>query len=188
MALIQKWRKYWHITRASEIARRYFVMNSFDGVLTNVGLVTGMFVGGVTNPHIITIASVSTGIAIGLSGFWGAFLSESAERKHKLHRMERSLMRKLEDTEIERAGEFASKIVSLVDGLSPLLATIIVISPFFFAPIQQAYYYFYAVSAVFLFLLGLFLGKISGEDKLVYGAKMLLAGVIAAGASLLLLR
>ena len=187
MKIIEKWRKYWRIARADEIVRRYFTLNSFDGVLTTIGLLAGMFVAGVTDGKVITTAAVSTGIAIGLSGFWGAFLSETAERKKKLRELEKSLMRKLENTEISRASVFASRIIAIVDGASPLLASLVVVSPFFFTPVSQAYYYSFALSGAALLALGAFLGSVSGEDKTSYALKMLLAGVLAAGVSFLLL-
>ena len=40
-------RRYHEIAHVGEIARRYFAMNAFDGVLTTVGVLTGAFFGGV---------------------------------------------------------------------------------------------------------------------------------------------
>ncbi|NUN11562.1 VIT1/CCC1 transporter family protein [Candidatus Micrarchaeota archaeon] len=185
--MIDKWRKYWRITRADEIARRYFINNSFDGVLTTIGLLMGMFLAGVANTQIIITTSLSTGIAIGLSGFWGAFLTEVAERKKKLMELEKSLMRNLKDTEIERASSFASKIVALVDGLSPLLSTIIVILPFFFISTIDAYYLAFTIAGLMLVGLGIFLGRVSKENQILLGLKMLAAGILAIGISYLLL-
>ncbi|MFH1780094.1 MAG: VIT1/CCC1 transporter family protein [Candidatus Micrarchaeota archaeon] len=182
-----KWRKYWRITKAGEIARRAFSTNSFDGLLTTIGVLTGLLAAGVTDARIITSTCIATAIAIGLSGFSGSFITEAAERKKKLIELERAMMRKLSNTEIERASEFATIIIAIIDGASPLIASLIIVTPFFLLPATTAYYYSFIIAGIALIALGLFLGKISKENKLLTGFKMLLAGILAAGISFILL-
>src|SRR3989344_2464096 len=130
-------REYDYLKKAgvTRLARRYFVMNSFDGVLTTVGLLSGAYVGGIKDSALILTIGISAGI----------------------------------------------------DGLSPFAATLVVLSPFSFYPAPQAYPIASFIAGACLFMLGSFLGSISKENALVYGFKMLLAGVAAAAASFLLL-
>jgi len=188
----QLFKKNIHYLRSSGVtalARRYFVMNSFDGALTTIGLLMGAFVGGLREPHSVLAVSVSTAIAIGLSGAWGAFLTEKAERKRELKEWEHLLLRKLDKTDLASAQRFAAYYVAAIDGLSPLLTSLIIISPFALlnASAESLYVYSFALGAVVLFSLGLFLGHLSKENKLAFGVKMLLAGVAASAISFLLL-
>jgi len=90
---IEKWRKYSKLSNLGIIARRKFFNNAFDGALTVSGIVSGSFIFFLSNPGqnmsstIIIITGFSTALAIGISGLWGAFLSEEAERKKKLMRI-----------------------------------------------------------------------------------------------------
>ena len=70
---IEKAKVYLHVTKASGIARRYFVLNGFDGAMTVFGIVLGSWVSGVTDSSIIILAGLMTSLAMGLSGFFGAF-------------------------------------------------------------------------------------------------------------------
>ena len=88
--IIPKWRKYSNLSNLGIIVRRKFFNNCFDGALTCAGIISGSFIIFLSNPTqnlsstIIIITGFSTALAIGISGLWGAFLSEEAERKKKL--------------------------------------------------------------------------------------------------------
>ena len=88
--LIKKWRKYSELSNLGIIVRRKFFNNCFDGALTCAGIISGSFIIFLSSPiqllssTIIIITGFSTALAIGISGLWGAFLSEEAERKKKM--------------------------------------------------------------------------------------------------------
>ena len=71
----------------------------------------------------------------------------------------------------------------LVDGLSPLVSSLIVLFPFFFAPFTSDILVCYALSLVValigLFGLGMFLGQISGRSLIGYGLRTVVAGIVA---------
>ena len=58
--------------------------NSFDGVLTMVGMVMGNLVAGTRDPTTVFITGLSTAFAIGVSGVWGSYLIEAAEQRHAI--------------------------------------------------------------------------------------------------------
>jgi VIT1/CCC1 family predicted Fe2+/Mn2+ transporter len=94
---IIKWRTYSKMSDLGIIARRKFFNNCFDGALTCAGIVSGAFVlflfgGGSNTPNTIVILGFSTALAIGISGLWGAFLSEEAERKKKILDLKREMV------------------------------------------------------------------------------------------------
>ncbi len=102
-SLIEKWRKYSDLSNLGIIVRRKFFNNAFDGALTCAGIVSGNFIYWWSNPDlssaIIIITGLSTALAIGISGLWGAFLSEEAERKKKLADMKKEMVITQEEDE-----------------------------------------------------------------------------------------
>lgn len=95
--LIEKWREYSELSNLGIIARRKFFNNAFDGALTCAGIVSGSFIIFLSDTTqslssaIIIITGLSTALAIGISGLWGAFLSEEAERKKKLRDLKKEM-------------------------------------------------------------------------------------------------
>jgi predicted membrane protein (TIGR00267 family) len=187
---IEIWREYIRISKAGQIARRAFANNSFDGVLTMIGVVMGSFVVGVENATVVLVTGLSTALAIGISGGWGAYLTESAERRHEIGELERFTLTDLQDTKIGRASRTAVVLVAAVDGLSPFLSALLVVVPFFFASLLPsvacAYYASIAMALLSLFGLGIYLGRISKENLLISGVKTTVAGVVCMTLSYLL--
>ena len=183
-------REYDKLVHISEIARRYFAMNAFDGVLTIIGVLMGNLTAGVDNPQIVVSTGLATCVAMGVSGFWGAYLTEAAERKRDLDELCRHTLTDLNNTRIGRASRAAAVTVSIVDGLSPFLAALIVLTPFFIVgllpSITWAYYAALGMALLTLFGLGLFLGRISRDSWILYGAKTVVAGAASILIALLL--
>ena len=183
-------REYDKLANISEIARRYFAMNAFDGVLTIIGVLMGNFVAGVDNASIVVSTGLATCVAMGISGLWGAYLTEGAERQRDLVELSRYTLSDLSNTRIGKASRAAVITVAVVDGISPFLAALIVLTPFFFAgnfdTITWAYYTSLGLALFTLFALGLFLGSVSKGNMIIYGIKTILAGVISIVISFLL--
>jgi predicted membrane protein (TIGR00267 family) len=183
-------REYERITGFWKIARRALANNSFDGVLTMVGVLTGNYLGGIRNAATVIRIGIATSVSIAVSGLWGAYLAESAERGRELAELERISLTDLSDTKISRAGRVAVVVVSLVDGLSPLISSLIVLLPFFLAPLLGDILISYALSLVVglisLFGLGMFLGHISQRSLVGYGLRTVVAGIVAVVISFLL--
>jgi predicted membrane protein (TIGR00267 family) len=181
--LIEKANEYNEIAGIAEIARRSFGNNTFDGILTMIGVLMGSFSSGITNPRVVIITGLSTSIAIMISGAWGAYLTESAERTNYLNELGRSTLTNLNGSRIGRASRFAAIAVSVVDGLSPFLGAIVVLLPFFFSrwfpDIRTTYLAALGTSLVALFALGIWFGKVAKENLIIYGIKTLLAGVFS---------
>ncbi|GAH17930.1 unnamed protein product, partial [marine sediment metagenome] len=102
-SLTKRWRKYSDLSNLGIIARRKFFNNAFDGALTIAGIVSGSFIIFWSNKslssNIIIITGFSTALAIGISGLWGAFLSEEAERKKKFDDLKKEMVIIEEDDE-----------------------------------------------------------------------------------------
>ncbi|MEM2995702.1 MAG: hypothetical protein QXI91_06815 [Candidatus Bathyarchaeia archaeon] len=182
--LLEKVRVYLHITKASGIARRYFVMNGFDGAMTAFGIVLGSWIAGVSKPQIIVLACLGASLAMGFSGFFGAFMAEKAERERHLKEMEEQTKNHVDPIHY-KAARFVTFYVAFIDGLSPALTALISQMPFILAltglmTTENAYMVSLGLSLSTLFLLGLYLGKVAKENGWIYGAAMLTVGAFTA--------
>jgi len=176
-------REYDDIASIAEIARRYFAMNAFDGVLTIIGVLMGSYAAHVRDATIVIVTGFSTCIAMGVSGLWGAYLTESAERKRDLNDLENHTLTDLSDTKIGHASRVAVIVVAVVNSLSPFLAALVVLLPFFFSAllpdIVLSYYVSLGIALAVLFALGVFLGSVSKESLVISGLKMIGAGLVS---------
>ena len=181
---------YNKIIGISEIARRYFAMNAFDGVLTTIGVLAGNYLAGVRDLSIPIRTGIATSIAMGISGLWGAYLTETAERQRELSELEKVSLIDQSNTSIGRASRFAVIVVSIVDGLAPALASMIVLTPLFLGTVIDNPVLSYALAGgtalLCLFGLGMFLGKVSDKNLIGFGIKTLLAGLVAIAINFLL--
>lgn len=173
------------------IARRYFVKNGFDGSMTMLGIIAGSWIVGVEEPRIILTTGLGACLAMGISGLFGAYMTERAERKRYLKSLETAMITDLSDSILNEASSFVSIYAAVVDGASPILTAIFSLLPFFLTLtgiilIWNAYIISFILTLAALFSLGLYLGRIAKENILLYGLQTLVAGVITVTIALLL--
>jgi predicted membrane protein (TIGR00267 family) len=212
---IHQWKEYSEMSDLGIIARRKFFNNAFDGALTCAGIVSGIFIifleGSLTfDTQDVLITGFATALAIGISGLWGAFLSEEAERKKKVIDMKKDMAdvedeselaklkyikktykngeKKKAKTILEKAEKFATIVASLVDGGAPVLGSSLPLIPFFFGVTLTLLHFIfsYVILAGLLVYLGIFLGQISGGGRLRYALHLITAGVVTLIVSILL--
>jgi predicted membrane protein (TIGR00267 family) len=187
---LQEYSECRRIAGIGQIGRRHLAMNAFDGILTMIGVLMGSYIAGISDPFIVLYTGLATSVAMGISGFWGAYMTESAERKHELAELEQAMLRNLSQTKKARAGRFAVVAVSIIDGLSPLVAGFIVVSPFLLPvdllSMHFSYYVSLGIAMAMLFALGVFLAKVARENIVRSGVRMLFAGLACVGLSFLL--
>ncbi len=193
MKAIKQVGKFFHLTRSHGIARRYFVVNGFDGALAMLGLAMGFFVaGGEASVDVALTACTGTAVALGVSGLSSAYISETAERQAALRSLEEAMVaRSLEDSSHGKAARVVPFFVAAVNGAAPFVTALVIMSPLWLAragvplgvsPFAAAA----AVATALLFLYGIYLGTISGDFWLWSGIRTLLIAVFTAGIILLL--
>ncbi len=174
-----------HITRSHLIARRYFVVNGFDGALTMVGLLVGFAVSETTDLAVILNVCLGAAIALGVSGVSSAYISEAAEKRSELRALERAMLADLRDSAYGRGSRLLPLVIALVNGSAPLVMSLAIIAPVWAAhaglalplgPLHAAL----AVALVLVFLLGVYLGRISGTFWLWAGLRTLLIAALTA--------
>jgi predicted membrane protein (TIGR00267 family) len=181
--LIPKLQQLITISRSLNIFRRYFVVNGFDGALTTLGLLIGFYITGESNLKIVVTACLSAAIALAMSGFSSAYVSEAAERKRELQQLQDAMVADLSKSTHAKASRWIPLMIASVNGLSPFLMSLIIIVPVGLASLGitlvfDPYLLSIGLAFVLIFLLGVFLGKVSGTFWLLSGAQTLLIALI----------
>jgi predicted membrane protein (TIGR00267 family) len=174
------------ITRSRSLARRYFVVNGFDGALTMLGIIMGFYVSDRANLSIIINSCFGAAIALGMSGLSSAYISESAEQKKELQELEQAMLKKLDGTAYGQATRLLPFLIAAVNGLSPLVISLIIILPIWVAtlPLElpfDALEFALLLALSILFLLGVFLGSTSGTNWLWAGLRTLFIATVTLG-------
>ena len=193
MKSIERVRRLFILTRSHEIARRYFVVNGFDGALAMLGLVMGFYVtAGEASVEVALTACMGAAVALGISGLSSAYISEAAERRRDLQSLEEAMVTEsLEESSHGKAARLVPFFVALVNGLAPFGTAVIIMSPLWMAragfplpisPFATAA----AVATALLFLYGIYLGTISGTFWLWSGIRTLIIAIVTGGLILLL--
>jgi predicted membrane protein (TIGR00267 family) len=164
-----------------------FITNSFDGLLSSLGVILGSYLSGATNPSTYVGGVVGASFTMGFfSGVVATYLSERAERMRELKQTERIMLHTLRGSIYERAARLVPFYVALWSGFGAIVLPVIAVLPFIFAilfklkvPIGLLVYSSAAIVVAELFLLGVYLGRISGENVWVNGVKLAGIGLAA---------
>ena len=185
MSLFQQAKFLLRITRTRDIVRRYFVVNGFDGALTMLGLIIGFLVSTPADLSLIINACLGAAIALGVSGVTSAYVSESAERKRALGKLEEAMISNLQESAHGEAARLAPILIALVNGSAPLIISLLILIPLWLSnagvPLPLPPLYAAIIIALLLvFLLGVFLGRIAGVSWLRSGIQTLLIAIATA--------
>ncbi|MFT5658556.1 MAG: putative membrane protein (TIGR00267 family) [Gammaproteobacteria bacterium] len=185
MRLLNEVRFLLHISSSHGIARRYFVVNGFDGALTMLGLIIGFALSTSAELSTVMNACLGAAIALGMSGLSSAYISETAERKHALDMLEQAMARDLQHSAHGKAARLVPWIIALVNGLAPLAISLLILMPLWLANagVQLPLSPLYAailVALALVFLLGVFLGRIAEISWLRSGLHTLIMAVLTA--------
>lgn len=185
MSLFQQAKFLLRITRTHDIVRRYFVVNGFDGALTMLGLIIGFLVSTPADLSLIINACLGAAIALGVSGVSSAYVSESAERKRALGKLEEAMISNLQESAHGEAARLAPILIALVNGSAPLIISLLILIPLWLSnagislPLPPLYAAI-IIALLLVFLLGVFLGRIAGVSWLRSGIQTLLVAIVTA--------
>jgi predicted membrane protein (TIGR00267 family) len=176
------------VAHGAEIARRYLAMNAFDGVLPVIGILMGGVIAlAYQNPAFVyqttLLAILGMSFAMFVSGITSSYLTETAERAREIKELEQSLLTDLKESGISKAARTTTIVVSLINGLSPSMAALVTVIPLFLPlftilPIEVSFYFSISVGFFVLFTLGVFLGRVSRTNVIIYGMKTVAAGAL----------
>ncbi len=171
------------ITGSQVIARRYFVVNGFDGALTMLGLLVGFYVSDDVRQPVIMNACLGVAIALGMSGVSSAYISEAAEKQRELRELEQAMVTDLGQSSYGQAARLLPMYIAFVNGIAPLTISLLILFPFWVAPYSEPFETFPLESAVgmaliIIFFLGVYLGQISQTYWLWAGLRTLLIAAV----------
>jgi predicted membrane protein (TIGR00267 family) len=160
-------------------------VNGFDGALTTLGLVIGFYISTDVDLKVSINACLGAAIALAVSGFSSAYLSEAAERKREFRKLQDAMITDLSGSAHQKVLRWMPIIIALINGLSPLFMALIIVSPLLFA--HSGYLlpmgpFEFAIAIAFglIFFLGVFLGSVSGTFWLYSGLQTVLIAIVTA--------
>lgn len=157
---------------------RYVIRGLIDGSLSSLGVVIGASSGDVS---IIVAAGIGGGVANGISNILGALTAERAVLEGKRSSQEKVLLKEagsLKKTSFYKEALNKTAISGIGDGVSTAFGSIIPVIPFLFLDKQTAIIVAILITLSTLFILGIFIGKISKENLAISGFKMVIGGLL----------
>lgn len=185
MSLLDRAKFLLGITGTHDIVRRYVVVNGFDGALTMLGLIIGFLLSTPADLSVIISVCLGAAIALGMSGLSSAYVSESAERRRALGKLEDAMISDLQESAHGEAVRWVPFLIALVNGSAPLVISLVILIPLFLSnagialPVSPLYAAI-VIALLLIFLLGVFLGRIAGVSWLRSGLQTLLVAVVTA--------
>lgn len=167
------------ITRSQVIARRYFIVNGFDGALTMLGLLVGFYVSEDARLPVVINACLGVAIALGVSGVSSAYISEAAEKQRELRELEEAMVTDLGNSAYGQAARLLPMFIAIVNGMAPLAISLVILLPLWIAPsvdpfsthpLESAF----VMALIIIFFLGVYLGQVSQTFWLWAGLRTLL--------------
>lgn len=127
-------------------------------------------------------ASLSAGVGLAISSGWGAYEAERVERKKEIQHIELHMQRPMDGCMVESAVKFATGWASFIHGISPLPAAILPLIPLVLLPSDfiTAATISVIITMIFLFFLGVWMGRIAKTNMLFGGLRMVIVGLITA--------
>ena len=158
--------------------------------MISLGVLLGGYFGGGGSRGLL-FALIGSVIAMGLSGFFGAYISERAERLKVVKETENQIYTDLSGTKYKTQLLKASALIAFIDASAPVFSglpaiVLLLLSHFGVLPWELSVYSAFGVSLFILFLLGYELGKMSGEKPLIYSVALLFLGLLLAFITLVL--
>jgi predicted membrane protein (TIGR00267 family) len=182
--LRQRIRTIMTLSETSGIARRYFALNAFDGALIGLGAIFGFYISDLHEYKVISLTILAIALGSAISGFSGAYISEKLEQEARLKRLEEAILTDLKDSIHYSASLTSTIIVSLINGLSSMMAILVVSSPYILSSYVSSSEVVGIVGSMLTFLallglLGYFFGRELRISTLSVVSSVLLVGVIA---------
>ncbi|MEM3609600.1 MAG: hypothetical protein QXJ06_00750 [Candidatus Aenigmatarchaeota archaeon] len=154
-------------------------MNSFDACLATFSLLVANYIAGIDNNYVVLILSITAGISMAISGFWGSIFVEHVEQQKQLKKLQTALLTNLEGTLLRGDYETSSLLLAIINGLSPVVISVVIVSPFLFLETFYAYYVAFSIVVLLLLALGLTMARIGKTNSFYFILKFFSAAIFA---------
>ena len=154
----------------------HIIQGSLVGILTVQGVIISVSVFGDTS--FIINAALGGAVALALANCAGSYVTRSAKEYDKLSKLEKPLLRSLDNTKIKKLTEKNVLVSSISMGSASFIGSLIPILPFIFLETRRLEVSI-GLSITALALLGIYSGKVLKQNILFHLIRMAgLGGVI----------
>ncbi|MEE9173920.1 MAG: hypothetical protein V3U30_02965 [Thermoplasmata archaeon] len=166
--------------------RRYFVNTVFDSTFVSMGIVVASALVPDSNVGTVVGTMFAVSLALGISTGTSVYEAEKVEAEIRLRELERAMLTTLDGTEATRVLDVSRYIVVTVNAVAPLAVFAAIASPFFLSSsltilgIPTAFFSVTIAMAV-LFLVGTYLGRLTGGPAWLKGLRMAVIGIATFG-------
>ncbi len=174
---------------------RYVALGTLDGILAVMGVTLAASgvasAGGLEISNFaIGLTGLSGGIALAMSNAFGSFIGERAEEARTLRELEEKMMLNegdLDETIIYKQAKKRIYMSMFTHGFSSFIGSFVPVMPFLLiADKLTATITTVALCFVALFILGLYLGKVSRDNLLKISFEIVLIGVLISAVSFII--
>ncbi|MFQ5553708.1 MAG: hypothetical protein ACE5EW_08370 [Thermoplasmata archaeon] len=163
--------------------RRYFVNTVFDSTFVAMGIVVGVALVPGTNIGTVVGTMFAATLALGISTGTSVYEAEKVEAEIRLRELERAMLTTLDGTEADRALDISRYFVVAVNVVAPLAVFAATAAPFYLSSSLEiggipAAFFSVAIAVAVLFVVGTYLGRLTGRPGLLRGLRMALIGVV----------
>ena len=144
---------------------RYLILGSTSGILAILGVVTGASVSGDTT--FIINAALAGAVALALANGIGSFITLGGTELGKLSRLEKPMMRSLDNTKIEQLTKKKIRTHSFIHTAASFMGSMVPILPFMLLDSQQLEVSM-GLSIAALAVLGVYWGRIMQQNILLH--------------------
>jgi len=166
------------------IARRMFITNSIDSILSSLGVNIGAYSSDL-DPKIMILAVLGGSLSLSIvSGFIGVFVSERAERVRELKELEKKLGARLKSSLYAKSITLIPLYVALWSSIGMLVFPLIIVIPYVLALINllkmwEAFVISIGITLTSLTVIGAYLGFVTGEKIQISALRTLGLGLLA---------
>lgn len=166
------------VARVWPTLRRFLMNTVFDSVLTCMGIIIGAATASTINPIIIFGTTLTGALALGISSGVSTYEAEGAEKEIELKKLERSMLRDLEDSIQYKASKIGQIVIGITNFSIPILIALALVLPIIILPdAQVALYFTIGVATAILFGVGMYFAKISKTNILLRGVRTAAIGI-----------
>jgi len=166
------------------ILRRFFINTLFDSTFVLLGIVISSILAINQDLRLIIGTMIASSFALGISTGVSVYESEMLERERRIVDLEKALFRKLDNTVITKNYKSYAMIIAFFNFLTPLMCCSIILIPILLATLQildrtVASWISVILALTILFTAGTYLGRLSKQNPLIKGSRMVVFGALA---------
>ena len=160
---------------------RYIILGMMDGALIILSLLLASLISQDMSAHALMRLSLAVGFGIFMSDFLGAYYAETAEVNRKFATTEKNMGVKggyLKGTHLHETEQSSVWVGALTNAFSALLGCVIPAIPLLVLHGAAAVYTSMCMALAMLFILGAYLGRLSKENILMSGLKLIIVTLL----------